>query len=218
MNVKPSPLALVCFVLILASQTALARSIPWTPVPLTPADRQAVLDALGLDETQIRSIRGFRFDGHPPSSVTVQVEAAGEVLAAGVESGRRLTCFRSESIWTCDLEAGTEMLLVGLPEDCPAPVVPGHETAVLPILRNDGPSVPQALALAETICTSERIAEEAWALGHRVSMARRNVDDQIEIWTAAPPSYQQGLVFVLREQCQGDSCRFVVAERHGRTP
>ncbi len=204
----------VVLLLFVVSQAAHGRQIPAEPVQLSAADQREILSVLRLDFTQVRSIDGFRVmhgAGAAPG-VSAMVKVTGEVLASRIESGREIPCYKSEATWTCETESSIEMLYASLPEECPAEVAPSAGGRLVRMLRDKGPSVREALAIVELICTSRRMAEEAWALGHKVTSARRNVDGELEVFTAAPDSAEAGLVFVLEERCDQGACQLVIGE------
>ena len=198
-------------------ETAHARKIPTKPVQLSTADRREILGVLDLDSNEVRSIDGFHVmhrSGAAPATRAI-VKVAGESLAPRVESGREIPCYKSESTWICDVESSREMIYVSLPEECPAEVAPSVGGRFVPIFRDKGPSAREALAIADLICTSEVIVEEAWALGHKVLSARRNVDGELEVFTAAPDTDEAGLVFVLEERCDQGACQLVIGRKSG---
>ncbi len=207
----------VVLLLLVVSQTAQARSIPTEPVQLSAADQREIRHVLGLDSTRAFSIEGFHVihrAGAAPGTIA-RVRVAGEILAPSIESGRETRCYKSEATWTCEVKSSFEMLYASLPEECPAEVAPSVGGRFVPMLRGGGPSVEEALAIIDLICTSERMAEQAWALGHKVTSARRSADGELEVFTAAPDTDESGLVFVLKEKCDKDACQLVIGEKLG---
>ncbi len=216
MRKEPQRLCVI-LLLVVVSQIAHARQIPMDPVQLSIADQREVLSVLGLDPTQVRSIKGFqvlRSAGAAPGTIAM-VNVAGEALAPRIESGREVPCHKSESRWTCETESVLEILYVSLPEECLAEVAPSVGGRIVRMPRDNGPSVREALSIVELICTSEQMAEQAWALGHKVISARRNVDGELEVLTTAPDTDENGFVFVLEESCDKDVCQLVIGGKHG---
>ncbi len=221
-SLKCSCLYVVLF-LFVAGEAAQARQIPTRPAELSAADRREILDVLGLDAQEVRSIDGFRFVRGPGTEAVsrAMVRVAGERLADRVETGREILCYRWQSSWACNEENALEVLYVRLPEQCPAEVAPriGGRLAPagrsVPMVRDQGPSVREALAIVEWVCTSEVFAQEARAIGHRVQAARRNVDGELELSTEAPDNEEAGLVFLLEERCENGACRLVLGKKHG---
>ena len=82
------------------------------------------------------------------------------------------------------------------------------------MIREKGPTLEEALAIADLICTSARMNDEAWSVGHKLQGARRNVDGVLEVFTESPDQ-ESGHVFALEERCEAGKCRLIVRDRYG---
>lgn len=200
----------LCLGLLMDSSTVISgRREPIVPVQLKAEDESAILKALGVQRTQVKSIEGYRMASSPRINASVVVHRKD--LALYIEAVKETNCVKWRLGWKCQTEHSANAIHALLREGCAGGWIPAQKKPYVSFALEEPPPVARIYSTIKFLCTSEEMRQRVWLKGRGVHIAwiDRNEQGDIVVRTEGP-SGQMGFDIELQPACGEPHCGFTI--------